>query len=155
MLTLKRTTLSTLCSLSLVFGCSRSETATTDTAAGEPAPAGLTAADVTGRWDMRAVPVSGDTTATTFVLTAGADNTGWTLTYPNRPPVPTRVTIAGDSIVSESEPYESVRRKGIQVRTHTVLRLEGENLVGTAVARYATKGADSVLNLRVMGTRAK
>jgi hypothetical protein len=155
MLTLKRTTLFTLCSAILLSGCSKTETAATDTAAAEPAPAGLTAADVTGRWDMRAVPVSGDTTATTFVLTAGADNTGWTLTYPNRPPVPTRVTIAGDSIVSESEPYESVRRKGVQVRTHTVLRLEGENLVGTAVARYSTKGADSVLNLRVTGTRAK
>src|SRR5688572_28346299 len=121
MLTLKRATVFTLCSLGLLFGCSKTETAATDSAAVEPAPAGLTAADVTGRWDMRAVPVSGDTTATTFVLTAGADNTGWTLTYPNRAPLPTRVTIAGDSIVSESEPYESVRRKGVQVRSHTVL----------------------------------
>jgi hypothetical protein len=104
---------------------------------------------------MRAIPVSGDTTPTTFVLTAGADNTGWTLTYPNRKPVPIRVTIEGDSVVSESEPYESVRRKGVQVRTNTVLRLEGGNLVGSAVARYTTKGADSLLNLRVSGTRAK
>jgi hypothetical protein len=156
MQTLTRTTLFALCSSSLLFGCARTETAATDSAAAPaPGPAGLTAADLTGRWNMRAVPVSGDTTPTTFVITAGADNTGWTLTYPNRPPLPMRVTIDGDSIVSESEPYESVRRKGVQVRTNTVLRLEGENLVGSAVARYSTKSADSVLNLRVTGTRAK
>lgn len=155
MLTLRRTAF-TLCSASLLFGCAKTETAATDSAAAPaPTPAGLTAGDLTGKWDMRAVPVSGDTTPTTFVITAGTDNTGWTLTYPNRAPLPMRITIDGDSVVSESEPYESVRRKGVQVRTNTVLRLEGENLVGSAVARYTTKGADSVLNLRVTGTRAK
>jgi len=158
MVTLRRTTFFTLCSASLLVGCAKTETAASDSAAAPappPAPAALTAADLTGKWDMRAVPVSGDTTPTTFVITAGTDNTGWTLTYPNRPPLPMRVTIDGDSIVSESEPYESVRRKGVQVRTNTVLRLEGGNLVGSAVARYTTKGADSVLNLRVTGSRAK
>jgi hypothetical protein len=157
MLTLRRTTF-TLCSASLLIGCAKTESAATDSAAAvppTPAPAALTAGDLTGKWDMRAVPVSGDTTPTTFVITAGSDNTGWTLTYPNRAPLPMRITIDGDSLVSESEPYESVRRKGVQVRTNTVLRLEGGNLVGSAVARYTTKGADSVLHLRVMGTRAK
>jgi len=156
MLTLRRTTFF-VCSATLLFGCAKSEPAATDSVVADSpaAPAGLTAAELTGKWDMRAVPVSGDTTPTTFVLTAGPDNTGWTLTYPNRKPVPIRVTIEGDSVVSESEPYESVRRKGVQVRTNTVLRLEGGNLMGSAVARYTTKGADSVLNLRVSGTRAK
>lgn len=155
MLTLRRTTFFTLCSASLLLGCAKSETPAVDTAAVAPAPAGLTAADVAGSWDMRAVPMSGDTTPTTFVLKANADNNGWTLNYANRPPVATRVTIAGDSIVSESDPYESVRRKGVQVRTKAVLRLEGGNLVGSTVAHYTTKGADSVLNLRVTGSRAK
>lgn len=155
MLTLRRTTFFTLCSASLLLGCAKTETAATDSAAVPPPPAGLTAADVTGSWDMKAVPMSGDTTPTTFVLKATGDNTGWTLNYAKRPPVATRVTIAGDSIVSESDPYQSVRRKGVQVRTNTVLRLEGGNLVGSTVAHYTTKGADSVLNLRVTGTRAK
>jgi len=155
MLTLRRTTFFTLCSASLLLGCAKTETAATDSAAVTPAPAGLTAADVAGKWDMRSVPVSGDTTPTTFVLTATADNNGWTMNFPNRPPVATRVTIDGDSIVSETDPFESVRRKGVQVRTSTVLRLEGGNLVGNTVARYTTKGPDSVLNLRVTGSRAK
>ncbi len=155
MLTLRRTTFFTLCSASLLLGCAKTETAATDSAAVPPAPAGLTAADVAGKWDMRSVPVSGDTTPTNFVLTATADNNGWTMTFPNRPPVATRVTIDGDSIMSETDPFESVRRKGVQVRTSTVLRLEGGNLVGNTVARYTTKGPDSVLKLRVTGSRAK
>ncbi len=156
MLTARRNTWFTLCSAILLLGCAKTETPAVDSAAViPPPPAGLTAADVSGKWDMKSVPVSGDTTPTTFVLTATSDNNGWTLNFPNRRPVATRVTIAGDSIVSESDPYESVRRKGVQVRTNTVLRLEGGNLVGNTVARYTTKGPDSVLNLRVTGSRAK
>ena|SRR5687767_3120019 len=153
MLTLRRHTFFMLCFATLFFGCSRTDQQAVDTA--QTAPAGLTAAAVAGRWDMRAVPFSGDTTPTTFVLTANADNTDWTLTFPGRAPVPSRVRIEGDSIVSEAGPYASVRRKDVQVRTYTVMRLEGDSLVGTAVARYTTAGADSVLNLRVTGTRAK
>ena len=153
MLSLGRYTCFTLCSASLLLGCGKTDQQPADSAA--PEAAGLAAGDVTGRWDMRATPVSGDTTPTTFILTATADTTGWTLTFPDRPPVPTRVRIEGDSIVSEAGPYASVRRKGVQVRTNTVLRLAGDSLVGTAAARYTTAGADSVLNLRVSGTRAR
>jgi hypothetical protein len=149
MLTLRRYTSFTLFSASLVFGCARTDQQAVDSAQG------LTAADLAGRWDMRAVPFSGDTAATTFVLTADAADTEWTLTFPGRPPVRSRVRIEGDSIVSEAGPYASVRRKDVQVRTYTVMRLEGDSLVGTAVARYTTAGADSVLNLRVSGTRAR
>jgi len=118
------------------------------------APAMLSLADVAGRWNMRAVPESGDTTPTTFVVTATADTTGWTTTFPDRAPLATRVTAAGDSVVTEVGPYESVRRRGVQVRTRSVLRMDGDRLTGTAVAHYVTTGADSVLRLRVEGTRA-
>ena len=103
---------------------------------------------------MTAIPFSGDTARTTFVLTATADNTGWTLTFPGRSPEPARITIAGDSITTDVGPYESVRRRGVQVRTNSVMRLQNDSLVGTTVARYTTSGRDSVLRLRVMGTRA-
>ena len=52
-------------------------------------------------------------------------------------------------------PYESVLRKGVQVKTTTVFRLQDGKLVGTTVAHYTTKGADSVRNLRAEGTRAQ
>jgi hypothetical protein len=153
MLTLGRYTCFTLCSVSLLYACGKTDQQSAESAT--PEAAGFAAADVAGRWNMRAVPFSGDTTPTTFILTATADNNGWTLTFPDRPVVPTRVRIEGDSIVSEAGPYASVRRKGVQVRTNTVLRLQGDSLVGTAVARYTTAGADTVLNLRVSGTRAR
>lgn len=160
MLTLKRSTRFAICSSTvLLFGCGKSDNQAADTmgasaAAVASAPAALSASDLTGKWNMRAVPVSGDTTPTTFVLTATADNSGWTLTFPGRPPVPARVTFDGDSVSTDAGPYESVRRRGVQVRTNSVFRLEGGNLAGATVAHYTTRGADSVLNLRVSGTRA-
>jgi hypothetical protein len=66
-----------------------------------------------------------------------------------------RVTVDGDSIMTEAGPYQSVRRKGVQVRTNSVMRLQGGTLVGTTTARYNVKTADSVLVLNTTGTRAK
>jgi hypothetical protein len=89
-----------------------------------------------------------------FVLTATADSTGWTQTFPGRAPVPVRVVaVAGDSIVTESGPYESVLRKGIQVRTHSVMRRQGDRLVGMTTARYQTTGPDTVRQVRTEGMR--
>jgi hypothetical protein len=148
----------------VVVGCGKSDNqTTTDTSAGTVAatatpapPAGLKLADVAGRWNMRAVPESGpDTTPTNYVLTATADTTGWTITFPNRPtPVAVHVMVAGDSVVTKSGTYESVRRKGVQVMTESVARLQNGKLVGTTVAHYKTTKADSVLRLRVEGTKA-
>ena len=85
--------------------------------------------------------------------TLDAGDAGWTLHFPKRPPVPTTPTADGDSIVADAGPYESALRKGVKVTTHSVFRLKDGKLVGTTVAHYATKGADSVLNLRSEGTR--
>ena len=148
------------CTVLAVLGCSRSDEApaTADTAAGAvaatAASAPISLPDVAGRWTVRAVPETGDTTAVISQLNAGADTTGWTTTLPNRPPVPTRVLlVSGDSIVTENGPYESVLRKGVQVRTRSVMRLRDGRLVGYTVAHYSTTGADSILRLRTEATR--
>jgi hypothetical protein len=171
------------CTLAVLAGCkakSRSEGATIDTTASGmsstmanstatpgAAAAGTTAtsatasaapmklSDLAGRWEMRSVADSGkDTTAVTYTIVAKADSTGWTVNYPNRKPVPMKiVAMAGDSIVTEAGPFESVRRKSVQVRTHNVLRREGDRLVGTTVAHYKSKGADSVMTYRSTGMR--
>ena len=127
---------------------------TTDTVSAPAAPAALSPADLAGRWDMRSVPETGDTTPTTYVFTATADTTGWTYNFPNRAPVPARVVaMGGDSVVVRSEPYQSVRRRGVRVWTSATYRREGDRLVGRATAHYTTRGADSVLVLRTEGTR--
>ena len=128
---------------------------TTAAAAAAPAPAPLSLSQVAGRWNVRSVPETGDTTPTISVLNATTDTTGWTLTFPNRRPIPTRVVaVGGDSVLTETGPYESARRKGVRVTTRIAWRLEGDRLVGTTVARYVTTGPDSVLQLRSEGTRA-
>ena len=133
-----------------------STAASTTTAAPAPAPANINLADVAGKWSMRAVPTSGaDTSATTYELTATNSTTGWTITFPGRKPMPVQVAAAGDSIVITAAPYASVRRKGVQVSTTGVLRLQNGDLVGPTTGHYKTKTADSVLVLNVTGTRTR
>lgn len=140
----------------VVVSCSSDARRTTDSVAGMTTdPAMLSLGEVAGTWNMRSVPETGsDTGATTYVLDAKADTSGWTIIFPNRAPVPVRVWAQGDSIVAESS-YESVRRPGVQVTTHSVFRLRSDSLVGISVARYAAAGADSVLRLRTSGARAR
>jgi hypothetical protein len=148
------------CTAVALVGCAQADEATTDTAAGTAAviaaPTPISFADVAGKWNVRATPESGtDTAVTNYVLTATSDTTGWTITFPNRPqPVPLRVAVAGDSIVYQAGPYASIRRRGVQVTTEGVARLRDGKLVGTAVAHYKTTSADSVLRLRLEGTKA-
>jgi hypothetical protein len=157
---MRRLTLLRCCAALALVGCASSDdaAATTDTIAGAvAAPAALapiSLADVAGRWTVRSVPETGDTTAVVSQLNASADTSGWTMTLPNRPPVATRVVlVSGDSIVTENGPYESVLRKGMQVSTRSVMRLRDGKLIGNTVARYTTTGADSVLRLRTEATR--
>ncbi|AHG93118.1 hypothetical protein J421_5583 (plasmid) [Gemmatirosa kalamazoonensis] len=144
--------------------CAKKDTAANSTAADTttpaavaaptpPPPAPLTLADVAGKWNMRAVPDSGDTTATTYVMTATADST-WTLQFPNGLKVPVKAMASGDSITVHAGPYASVRRKGMQVTTDGAFRRQGDRLTGTSTAHYKTTRPDSVLHLRVEGTKA-
>jgi hypothetical protein len=91
----------------------------------------------------------------TAEVTAGADASSWTIKLPGRDPMPVRVTVDGDSVMTAAGPYESVLRKGVQVTTDGVLRMQGGKLVGTTVARYQSAGADSVVRLRTEMTRTR
>jgi len=154
--------LSASCILAALVGCGGSDTETaTDTAASapapaaaEPAPAPISLADLAGTWKMRSTPETGDTTSIEYELRATGEASGWTLNFPKRKPIPVQVTPAGDSLVAEAGPYQSMIRKGAQVRTQSVMRLQGGKLVGTTVARYTGTGADSVVRLRTEGTKA-
>ena len=149
-------------SLALLAACSKGEPDAAATGAAvdtQPPPAAtVSLADIAGRWDVTSTPESGsDMTPNRYTLTATSDMTGWSITFPNRPePVPLRVvSVDGDSVVTEAGPFESVRRKGVQVTTRGVLRLAGDRLIGSTRARYETAGADTVLMLRTEGVRAQ
>lgn len=121
--------------------------------AGAPS-ATLSLSALAGKWAVKTTKAGSDSVLLTFELNATADQAGWTFTFPNRPPVPVRViAVEGDSVVTEAGPYESALRKGVQVSTRSVMRLENGELVGNTTAHYTTTGPDSVIDLRTRGTR--
>ncbi|GAC1415890.1 MAG: hypothetical protein NVSMB53_14630 [Gemmatimonadaceae bacterium] len=167
MFTLHLTTRIAICSFAAVLaGCAKKDNAAVDTTSAMASsststtstttvPAPINLADVAGKWNMRSVPASGDTSATTYVLAATSSTSGWTITFPRRKPIPARITVAGDSILIAAGPFSSVRRKGVQVTTDGAMRLQNGSLVGSTTAHYKVKSADSVLTLTTTGTRAK
>ena len=107
-----------------------------------------------GTWHVTS-KVEGSDKVVTYDLVTTADQNGWSLKFPKRDAIPVRVlAVEGDSVVSEAGPFESVLRKGVQVRTHVVTRLQDGKLVGTTTARYDVKGPDTVAVLTFEGTRA-
>lgn len=167
MFTLQRTTrIAICCSAAVLAACAKKDNAAVDTTASSsasttttttvaPAPAPVNLADFAGKWDVRSVPASGDTTPTTYVLTATSTTSGWSLKFPGRAAVPATITVASDSVKIDAGPYSSVRRKGVQVTTNSGFRIQNGNLVGTTTAHYKVKTADSVLVLNSTGKRAK
>ena len=152
-------TLGLLCCALVLVACEKpKEQPAADTTAAmapapAPAPAPVSLADVAGKWTMRTMAENSDSVLTTYELVA--DTAGWTLNFPKRKPVKAKVTASGDSLMAEAGPFESVLRKGIQVKTNSVFRLKDGKLEGTTIAHYQTKGPDSVRTLRAEGTKAQ
>jgi hypothetical protein len=144
----------------LVLGCSKPADQPADSTAGEvgamdEAPAGISLADVAGTWNVRSTVAGDESKAVTYDMVITSDRSGWFIKFPDRDPIPLRVVaVEGDSVVTEAGPFESVLRKGVQVRTHVVSRLKDGKLVGTTTARYEASGPDSVAQLDFEGTRA-
>ena len=151
-----------LVSIAIVFAaCVKSENSApvdTGTTAMAPAPAPTPAPvdlkAVAGKYTVTSRPQGGDTTVVTYELNVAGDTTGWTLTFPNRKAEPMRViAVSGDSVVTETGPFQSVRMKGVPVTTRTTYRWENGNLVGTTVAHYNMKGADTVRTFVIQGVK--
>jgi hypothetical protein len=152
---------SVLCLSIIAAACAKSADKAVDSPKATPAPAAAPAptpaislADVAGKWQVVSTPTEGkDTSSTKYTLTATSDTSGWTMTFVGRKPIPVHLRTDGDSIIWSAGPFESVRRKGVQVSTNSVFRLQGGKLQGNTTAHYS-KGADSVLHLRTEGTKA-
>jgi hypothetical protein len=152
-----------MCGIALVaLGCGKAADKPADTEMAEappaeaaPAPAGISLNDVAGTWKIRSAVEGNAKQTVIYDLVATADRSGWTINFPNRDPIPVRVVaVEGDSIVTESGPFESVLRKGVKVNSRVVVRLQDGKLVGTTTARYQVSGPDTLARLNVEGTRA-
>lgn len=118
------------------------------------APAPIDLAKVAGTWNLKTTAVGSDSVLTTAILVATADTAGWTMTLPNRKPMALKVMVMGDSVMMVSPSYESVLRKGVQVFTTGAYHVVGDSMIGSVMAHYSTKDADSVKALRSAGTKA-
>lgn len=136
----------------LLAACAKPDAPPAEPAA-PPAPAPINLADVAGTWTVRSMAEGSDSALVTYTMSATGTTEGWTITLPGRPAMPLVVGVGGDSATTTAGPFESVLRKGVQVTTNGVLRLVDGKLVGTTVAHYMGAGADSVLRMRVEGTR--
>lgn len=150
----------TSCGIALaLLGCSKPAEKPADTgemaeAVETPAPAGLSLADMAGTWHVTS-KVEGSNKELTYDMVLTGDREGWSLKFPGRDPIPVRVVaVEGDSVVSEAGPFESVLRKGVQVNSRVVTRLQDGKLVGRTTARYQVSGPDTVAHLNFEATRA-
>ena len=139
-------------SAAALAGCSKAEAPPAEPPAPPPAPT-LNLADLAGTWTFQTRGEVSDSVLVTYTVSATGTTDGWMITLPGRDPMPMVVTVSGDSVMTKTGPYESVLRKGLQVTTDGVLRMVGGKLVGTTIARYATTAADSVVRLRMEGTK--
>ena len=146
-----------LCAILLV-GCAQSQPPASETSTPEATPAMISLADVAGVWDGTITAAGSDTVLVNIELNATEDPTGWTMRVTNiKDPAMTRmvpatsVVAAGDSIVVEAGPFESVLRAGQQVTTHAVYRMENGNLMGMLHATYPASG--ETIMLQSMATR--
>jgi hypothetical protein len=160
-LTMRTSCLSALCLSILAAGCAPSSEHRADSAAGaidtmHPASANAGATStvlrrIAGTWQMVARPTAGrDSTPTRVRLNATADTSGWTMVLGGQT-VPLHVKVSGDTVITTSDSYSSVRRKGVMVKTTGTHVIDGDRLVGTTLAHYVVNGADSV---RVFTTEA-
>jgi len=113
--------------------------------------AGVKLADYAGTWDTKTMVGPKDSVVATYTLTVSADGKTWTRQFPNRDPIATRVlAFGGDSVVTETGPYQSVLRPGQTVTTWVHGHYHGKTMTGTFESHYAS---GDVLKGKVAATR--
>ena len=115
-------------------------------------PAAPTAADFAGTWNMFAM-VDGTPDPVPTVLVGSADGMTWTLNLNDREPVPSRASMSGDSLIIETDPYESVIREGVTVQVRTAAVMQGDRLVGKLLATYTTEDGEELVNGTLEGSK--
>ena len=114
----------------------------------------LRLADLAGNWKMTATNAANDSTLVTYDMTATADTIGWSILYPNHAtPIALRVRIDADSVIMDAGPYASTARKDATVTIHGVVHVREGKLVGTESAYYKIDTTESVVHIKLEGTR--
>lgn len=108
------------------------------------APQSIKLPEVAGVWHVQTMIGPKDSVVATLDLSQTSNDTGWTMTFPGRAPIPVRVAaVGGDSIVWQAGPYASTRRVGQTVMLRTVGHYKGDEMWGTFEADYSVSGKTS------------
>ena len=133
----------------LALGCMKGAERT-DTMQTATMSAAINLDEVAGTWNFNAIP-EGDTTVVNYTVMATNDTSGWTMKMGNAAPVPLRITVAGDSVITMAGPFPSALKPGTTVTTHSITRFRGDSAFGVTHAAYS--GGER-LTLQTRGSRA-
>jgi hypothetical protein len=143
-----------LLALGLLAGCAKKEPVPEPAPPPPPpAPAPINLADVAGTWTVKAMPEVGDSVLVTYTIMATASDSGWTITLPKQKPTPVTVMASGDSLIITSPEMNSALRKGVKMMTESSVHLRDGKLMGMTTAHYKVTTPDSVVRLRLEGTK--
>jgi hypothetical protein len=107
-----------------------------------------------GTWSMQALTESGDSVLIAYEMVATSSTEGWTITFPDRDPLPAHIVeAAGDSVVIHVGPYASALREDVQVSTVTVSRIVDGAMMGHFTATYQMEGGEETLTGLQQGER--
>jgi hypothetical protein len=117
-----------------------------------PAAAALTLADFAGTWDNLAT-LEGVADPIPSTLHGSADPSAWTMDLEGRPGIPVTATVVGDTLVTETDEYESILRAGVMVSVRTASVLQDGVLVGSLAASYRTEDGMETVSGTMRATR--
>ena len=106
--------------------------------AAKSAPMITIPAGIAGTWEGKSMTGPKDSVIATYSNVVTADTKGWTTKLSGRDLMPVRVLAAGgDSVVTETGPYNSILRPGQQVTTRQTTHFKGDASTGTFEAKFA------------------
>lgn len=116
--------------------CSSTEKQALDSTMAAMETASPTLADFSGIWDL-STKLDGVEAPVLSKLAGSGDSPNWMMTLEGRDNIPVHVMIVGDSLIGESDPYESVLRQGVTVSFRTATALTSPtSIMGSLIATY-------------------
>lgn len=115
-------------------------------------PASPTLADFEGTWHVNTV-LEGMEDPNPVGSTLTGSGGSWTLMLEGRGPIAATATIYGDSLIVQSDAFESILREGVTVSIRSALVRQDEGVSGNVVASYRTADGVEIVHGTMTGTR--
>lgn len=149
--------------VALFVACTKADTPPADTAAMAPAPAPVAAPAptpvteemVSGTWTGTNSPMGSDSIVGHWTQVCGKGSCSGT-SQESKITIPSTYTLAGDSAVGQSKPFEDPAMKmpkGTKLIDNWVVHFDGNNVKGTGAMKLASKPDSVVIRYTITGTK--